>query len=60
LFYVGGWTDGRTDRHDEANIPFWQVRERALFLRIMNENTSKDVSIVKPDICVVCALSGVI
>ena len=55
-----GRTGGRTERHEEANSRFSQVCERASFLRMMNENTSKAVSIVKPHFCVVCALSGVI
>ena len=27
LFHVGGWTDGRTDRHDAANTRYSQFCE---------------------------------
>ena len=29
LLHGNGQTDGRTDRHDEANSRFWQFCERA-------------------------------
>jgi hypothetical protein len=29
LFHAGGRTDRQTDRHDEANFHFSQIRERA-------------------------------
>jgi len=28
LFHDDGWTEGRTDRHDEANISFLKFCER--------------------------------
>jgi hypothetical protein len=28
MFHTDGWTDGQTDRHDEANIRFSQFCER--------------------------------
>jgi hypothetical protein len=59
LFNGDRRADKRTDgRHDEANSRFSQICERASFLRMMKESTSKAVSILKPEVCVPCALSG--
>jgi hypothetical protein len=30
LYRVDGWTDGRTDRHNEANSRFWQLCDKRL------------------------------